>query len=343
MKALVLTDYFKFDYMDVEKPKIGADDVLINVKACAICGSDVHGYDGQSGRRIPPIIMGHEASGVIAEVGENVTKYQAGDKVTFDSTIYCGECYYCKQGLINLCENRMVLGVSCSDYRNEGAMAEYVAIPSRILYRIPGGVTFNQAAMVEPLSIAVHAVRISPVKIGYKAVVLGAGTIGLLLIQCLKTAGCSEIIVVDLDDSKLETAKKFGATQTIGKEEADTTSRILKLTNGRGADIAFEAVGINPTFNTAVACVRRGGSVVLVGNVSPKVDFPLQSCVTRQISLFGSCASAGEYDICLDLISRHKVDVDSLISQAVPLSEGGIWFDKLHAQEPGLIKVVLNP
>lgn len=343
MKALVLTDYFKFEYMEVEKPKIGAADVLVNVKACAICGSDVHGYDGQSGRRIPPIIMGHEASGIIAEVGENVKKYQMGDKVTFDSTIYCGECYYCKQGLINLCENRMVLGVSCSDYRNEGAMAEYVAVPSRILYRIPEGVTFNQAAMVEPLSIAVHAVRISPVKIGDNAVVLGAGTIGLLIIQCLKAAGCSEIIAIDLDDTKLETAKKFGATHTIGKEETDTVSGILKRTNGRGADIAFEAVGINPTFHTAVASVRRGGSVVMVGNVSQKVDFPLQSCVTGQISLFGSCASAGEYDICLDLIAKHKVDVDSLISRAVPLNEGAVWFDKLHAQEPGLIKVILNP
>lgn len=343
MKALVLTDYFKFQYMDVEKPVIGRDDVLVNVKACAVCGSDIHGYDGQSGRRIPPIVMGHEASGVISEVGENVTKYKTGDRVTFDSTIYCGNCYYCRQGLINLCENRMVLGVSCGDYRKEGAMAEYVAIPGRILYRIPDDVTFNQAAMVEPLSIAVHAVRISPVKIGDHAVVLGAGTIGLLIIQCLKTAGCSEIIVVDLDDAKLETAKKFGATQTIGREETDTVSRILQLTGGRGADIAFEAVGINPTFNAAVACVRRGGSVVMVGNVSPKVDFPLQSCVTRQINLYDSCASAGEYDICLDLIARNKVDVDSLISKAVPLSEGGIWFDKLHAQEPGLIKVVLNP
>lgn len=343
MKALVLTDYFKFQYMDVEKPKIGKDDVLVNVKACAVCGSDVHGYDGQSGRRIPPIIMGHEASGVIAEVGENVTRYKPGDKVTFDSTVYCGECYYCKKGLINLCENRMVLGVSCGDYRNEGAMAEYVAVPSRILYKIPDGVTFNQAAMVEPLSIAVHAVRISPVKMGDKAAVLGAGTIGLLLIQCLKAAGCSEIIVVDLDDAKLETARKLGATHTIGKEETDTVSKIQELTGGLGADIAFEAVGINPTFNTAVACVRRGGSIVMVGNVSPKVDFPLQSCVTRQISLFASCASAGEYDICLDMISKSKLDVDSLISKTAPLSEGGLWFDKLHAQEPGLIKVVLNP
>lgn len=343
MKALVLTDYFKFDYREVPAPECGDDEVLVNVKACAICGSDVHGYDGKSGRRQPPIIMGHEASGIITEIGKNVTAYKVGDRVTFDSTVYCGKCWYCKKGMVNLCTDRMVLGVACDDYRNEGAMAEYVAVPERILYRLPDTVTYTQAAVVEPLSIAVHAAAMSRLRLGDRAVIVGAGTIGLLLTQVVKTAGVTELIVVDLDENKLEVARKLGATCVINSAKEDVMSAVLERTDGRGADIAFEAVGITTTLNTAIDSVRMGGSVVMVGNVSQKTDLPLQKCVTRQIDLQGSCASAGEYDICLDMIGHGMVDTDSIISKVVPLEEGGQWFDRLHAAEPGLIKVVLKP
>ena len=138
MKALVLHEYNCFEYKDVQEPEIGPDEVLIEVKACGICGSDVHGMDGSTGRRKPPIIMGHEAAGVIAGVGKQVENWSEGDRVTFDSTIYCEECHFCRKGLINLCDNRRVLGVSCDDYRQQGAFAEYVSVPQHILYRLPG-------------------------------------------------------------------------------------------------------------------------------------------------------------------------------------------------------------
>lgn len=343
MKALVLTDYFKFKYEDVPAPACKDDEVVVNVKACAICGSDVHGYDGKSGRRQPPIVMGHEASGIIAEVGKDVTLFKVGDRVTFDSTIYCGKCWYCRRGMVNLCENRMVLGVACDDYRNPGAMAEYVAVPERVLYKLPDSVSFTQAAVVEPLSIAVHAAAVSRLKLGNRAVVVGAGTIGLLIIQVIKAAGVTELIAVDLDEAKLEVAKKLGATRVINSAKEDVAAVVRELTDGKGADIAFEAVGITTTLNTAIDSVRMGGSVVMVGNVSQKVDFPLQKCVTRQIDLQGSCASSGEYDVCLDMIGHGMVDTDSIISKVAPLAEGGEWFDRLHAAEPGLIKVVLEP
>ena len=343
MKALVLTDYFKFEYQDVPAPQCGADEVLVNVKACAICGSDVHGYDGKSGRRQPPIIMGHEAAGVITEIGKDVTTFQVGDRVTFDSTVYCGKCYYCRKGMVNLCTDRRVLGVACDDYRQSGAMAEYVAVKERTLYKLPDAVSFPQAAIVEPLSIAVHAVSISPIVLGDRAVVVGAGTIGLLLTQVIKAAGVTELIVVDIDQAKLEVAKQLGATQVVNSKTENVAERVRALTDGRGADIAFEAVGIPSTFNAAIDSVRLGGSVVMVGNVTQKLDFPLQKCVTQQIALHGSCASAGEYDVCLDMIGHSMVNVDSLISQVVPLEQGGEWFDRLHAAEPGLIKVVLQP
>ncbi len=343
MKALVMNQYNHLEIEDFPMPKYGDDDVLVRVKACAICGSDVHGFDGSTGRRIPPLVMGHEASGVIEQLGKNVSGYKAGDRVTFDSTIFCGTCHFCRLGDINLCDNRMVLGVSCGDYRLHGAFAEYVAIPKHILYRIPESVTFEQAAMVEPLSVAFHALRRSPVSLNKTAVVVGAGMIGLLVIQLLKAAGCGKIVAVDMVDNKLELAKKFGAHVGLRSDRDNVAEEVKKLTEGRGADVAFEVVGMTPTLKLALDSVRKGGSVTLVGNLQPSVDFPLQWVVTRQISVYGSCASCGEYPDCLDLIGGGKVDVDSFISAVAPLEEGPSWFKRLYAGEAGLLKVILKP
>ena len=145
MKALLLKETSTFVYEEVPAPSLGARDVLIAVKACGICGSDVHGMDGSTGRRQPPVIMGHEAAGIVAEAGPEVRGWKEGTRVTFDSTLYCGTCWYCRRGAINLCDNRRVLGVSCEDYRQHGAFAEYVAVPEHILYRLPDAVSFEQA------------------------------------------------------------------------------------------------------------------------------------------------------------------------------------------------------
>ncbi|HBR02710.1 MAG TPA: galactitol-1-phosphate 5-dehydrogenase [Ruminiclostridium sp.] len=343
MKALVLKEYNNFSVEDVPVPEFGRDEVLIRVKACSICGSDVHGMDGSTGRRIPPIIMGHEAAGVIEKVGENVKSYKPGDRVTFDSTVYCGSCYFCRHGEINLCDNRKVLGVSCGDYRFHGAFAEYVAVPQHILYPLSDELSFERAAMVEPLSIAFHAIKRSPVSLNDTAVVVGAGMIGLLIIQLLKVNGCGKIIAVDLVPGKLEMAKKFGATHALKSDEVDVPAEIYKLTSGLGADIAFEAVGIGPTIQTAISSLKKGGSLTLVGNIKPSIDLPLQTVVTRQLSLYGSCASNGEYPDCLDLIASGKVDVDSFISSTSSLEDAAGWFDRLYKGEPGLMKVIIIP
>ncbi len=343
MKALVLKEYNRFSYEDVPMPEYGSDEVLIRVKACAICGSDVHGMDGSTGRRIPPVIMGHEASGVIEQAGAGVRGFRIGDRVTFDSTVYCGHCYFCRRGEINLCDNRRVLGVSCGDYNYPGAFAEYVAVPQHVLYALPDNVSFEHAAMVEPLSIAFHALRRSPVSLGDTAVVVGAGMIGTLLIQLLKIAGCGRIIAVDLVQEKLDLARKLGADICLKPDEVDAVAEIFKLTENRGADVAFEVVGIAPTLRTAIASLKKGGTLTLVGNLSPSVDFPLQAVVTRQLTLNGSCSSAGEYPACLELISSGRADIESFISAVAPMSEGADWFKRLYAGERGLMKVILQP
>ncbi|MDR2392489.1 MAG: galactitol-1-phosphate 5-dehydrogenase [Planctomycetota bacterium] len=343
MKALVLEEYNSFAARDVPDPVLGDADVLVRVRACAICGSDVHGMDGSSGRRIPPIIMGHEASGTIEAVGGAVSGFRPGDRVTFDSTIFCGKCFFCRRGEINLCDNRKVLGVSCGDYRLHGAFAEFVAIPHHILFPVPDRVTFEQAAMVEPLSVAFHALRRSNLSLNDTAVVIGAGMIGLLVVQMLRVAGAGRIIAVDMVDAKLDMARSFGADRTLRSDRDDVIKEVLAMTDGRGADAAFEVVGTTPTTQLALASIRKGGSLTLVGNIKPLVEVSLQSAVLRQITLYGSCASAGEYPACLDLIGSGKVDVNSFISAVAPLSEGASWFKRLHAADPGLLKVILKP
>jgi L-iditol 2-dehydrogenase len=343
LRALVLTKANNFEFLDCPEPQIGSDDVLIQVKACGICGSDVHGMDGSTGRRRPPIIMGHEASGIIAAVGTGVSGWKIGERVTFDSTIYCGKCDFCGKGLINLCDQRRVLGVSCEDYRRDGAFAEYICVPQHILYRLPDRVSFEQGAMVEALSIAVHAVGRAALSPNDKAVVIGAGMIGLLVVQVLKATGCSMIAAVDIDQSKLELAKEFGADVVMNSQTCDVTLECRRITDGRGADIAFEVVGITPTIQTAISSLRKGGKLTLVGNIAPEVNIPLQVIVTREMSITGSCASCGEYPACLDMIADGRVNVDRLISATAALSEGAEWFKRLYNRQPGLFKVILDP
>lgn len=343
MKALTLTEYNQFTFGDSPEPEMGSTDVLIAVKACGICGSDIHGMDGSSGRRIPPIIMGHEASGVIDRVGADVTDWKPGDRVAFDSMIFCGECASCKAGETNLCESRRVIGVSCDDYRRHGAFAEYVSIPQHLLLRLPEGLSFEEAAFGEPIGVALHAVgRVSP-KPGDTAVVVGAGLIGLLVIQALKRAGCGRVLAVDLDDKRLALAKELGADEGLNSSSESILKDVQEWVGGDGADIAMEVVGISPTIQLAVKSVRKGGKVGAVGNLRATVDFPLQEIVTREIAVFGSCASAGEYAEALEAVAKGEIQVKPLISAVAPISEGAEWFEKLHKGEGSLLKVLLHP
>jgi L-iditol 2-dehydrogenase len=343
MQALVLTDYRKLELKDVDRPSVGPHDVLVRVAACGICGSDVHGYDGSSGRRVPPIIMGHEAAGTIAEVGAAVDRVQVGDRVTFDSTISCGECQACGRGDVNLCVNRRVFGVSCADYRQHGAFAEFVAVPQHILYRLPGGMAIEHAALIEPVSVAVHAVDRLRVAAGERAVVVGSGMIGLLVIQSLRVAGCRDVFAIDVDDSRLELAKGLGATVAINPTQTDPIAAVMDLTGSEGTDVAVEVVGNAAALATAIGCTRRGGRVGLVGNLAKEVPFPLQDVVTRELSLFGSCASAGEYGRAIELVASQAIRVAPIINAIAPLTEGPQWFERLYAREPGLMKVILQP
>lgn len=331
MRALQLVEYGHFEVVELPAPEIAADEVLIKVRACGICGSDVHGMDGSTGRRIPPIVMGHEASGDIVSVGSRTAGWKPGDRVTFDSTIFCGACPYCLSGRVNLCDNRQVLGVSCGDYRRQGAFAEFVAVPKRVLCRLPERLSYEWAAMVEPVAVSVHGVMRAGVQSNDRVVVIGAGMIGLLVVQVLKARGVAGITAIDIDPAKRRLATELGADRT-----AESSA-------GMDLDVAIDAVGITETVDMALRSVRKGGRVSLIGNFSPTVEWPLQVAVTRELSVFGSCASQGDYEESLELIASGSVEVETMISARIGLEDAAGYFDRLHARESGLMKVMVCP
>ena len=240
-----------------------------------------------------------------------------------------------------------MLGVSCGDYRRNGAFAEYVAVPARIVYRLPDSLRFADAAMIEAVSVALHAVGLTAPEKGSSALVVGAGMIGLLILQSLRVAGCGDIFVTDIDAARLQLAKKLGATETIEASAATTSEEIAEQVRGKtgrhGVDVVLEAVGSAATVRTAISSARKNGRVTLVGNLAPEVPLPLQLVVTRQLRLQGSCASAGEYPQAIELMANKKIDVTPMLSAIAPLTEGARWFDRLYAREANLMKVVLTP
>ena len=334
MNALLLRDYMKLELVQMAEPAIAAGDVLVRVRACGICGSDVHGLDGATGRRIPPLVMGHEAAGEVAAVGSGVSDLRVGDRVTFDSTISCGHCPYCARGEANLCDHREVLGVSPGPYRRHGAFAEYIAVPRPIVYRLPDNLTFEQAALIEAVSVAIHAVALTPLRPQDSVAVVGSGMIGLLVVQALRHAGCARVVAIDTNEQRLRLARQLGATATANAADAGAI---------RDLDAAIECVGASEPVAAALACVRKGGAVTLVGNLAAHVEFPLQAVVTRQIRVQGSCASSGEYPAAMEMMATGAIQVDPLISAVAPLAEGPAWFDRLYRHEPGLMKVILRP
>jgi L-iditol 2-dehydrogenase len=262
LKALVYTKPYNFEYTDFPDPEIGTDDVLIRVKACGICGSDVHGSTGKTGRRIPPLIMGHEAAGIVEDTGTNVKDFQNGDRVCFDSTVYCNSCENCRAGFFNRCESRQVLGVSTPEFKRHGAFAEYVAVPSWIVSKIPDKLSFTHAALLEPVSIGVHAANRAPLLTNDTVVVIGAGTIGLFILQAARLRGAGKVFISDINEFRLDVAGKLGADEVINPEKSNLKEIVLKNTKNKGVDVAFEAVGFAGTFQDAVSVTKRGGHLI---------------------------------------------------------------------------------
>lgn len=343
MKALIYTKPYCFEYSDFSDPAVGNDDVLIRVKACGICGSDVHGFTGKTGRRIPPLIMGHEAAGIVEETGKNVKGFEKGDRVCFDSTVYCNKCGPCRKGWYNRCKSRQVLGVSTPEFKRHGAFAEYVAVPWWIVSKIPDNMSFTQAALLEPASIGTHAANRAPISSNDTVVVIGAGTIGLFILQAARLRSAARVIVADINEFRLDVAGKLGADKVVNPLKSDLREAIFKETKNKGADVTFEAVGYAQTFLDGVSVTKTGGHLVAVGNLEKTAEFNLQELVARELTFTGSYASSGEFRDCIELVASGKINVEPLISDVLPLKDGPGAFERLLKAEENLLKIVLEP
>lgn len=344
MKALLLKEYKQFEFVDMEMPRIKADEVLVKIVAASVCGSDIVGIDGKNRRRQVPIVMGHEASGVIVEIGRNVRNYRVGDRVTFDSTVYCNECDYCKSGSINLCDNRRVFGVSCDSYSLNGAYCEYLAVPEHILYKLKDNITYQEAALIEPMSVALHAIDLANPAEADNIVLFGTGTIALFAVQLLKIRGCRQLIVVGRNGKKLELAKELGADVLINSGSEDVAEKVFLHTGGKGADIVYDAAGAQSTFSMGVASLKKGGTLVTLANLELTFQLDMTSLITKQLTIRGSCASNGEFAEIIELLENKKLRTDYCISKALPLSEGGDFIIKLYNKEiKDFNKLILLP
>ena len=323
---------------EVEPPAPGPDDVVVAVRAAGVCGSDVHGFTGSTGRRTPGIVMGHEFAGTIASTGTAVQGYAPGDRVVVQPLTTCGACEMCLAGRPNVCRNRTLIGM-----HTHGAYAEAVRVPQRQLYRLPEGLSWEQGSLVEPLSVALHAANLTPLSLMDTVVIVGAGTIGLLALLAARLKGAGTIIVTDRIAHRLDLARQLGADIVVNAAERDPVAVVQDATNGAGAHAAIEAVGISATVQQALAVTRIGGHVTWIGNSAPEVTLNMQQVVTREITIRGTYGFNQEFAQAIDALHSGRIDATPLIERVAPLEDGPQIVHDLAKGTLDLAKVVLTP
>ena len=342
MKALYFIGERKMELRDAPMPVAAPGQYIVKVKANGICGSDFEGYMGKTGRRIPPMIMGHEVSGLIDRAPEG-GRYEVGERVVIFPKPFCGVCDFCRKGMVNVCPAGICMGVMDSD----GSMAEYIAVDEKYILPFGSNLSFMEASLTEPLAVAyrsVHKISDKEIAEAEYCMVIGAGTIGLLTVALLKMRGAKNIIVSDAAAFRLETAKRMKADHTIDPRGADFMRSVTEITKGRMCDFAIEAVGIAPTADNSINCLRIGGTVVWIGNAQKMVEVNMQRIVTTELTIKGNYV----YDFpgfreSLKLLEEKKLDISSLVTNVYPLSEGAQAFRDLEQNHDGrMLKVILE-
>ncbi|MCR4657865.1 MAG: alcohol dehydrogenase catalytic domain-containing protein [Lachnospiraceae bacterium] len=338
MKALVYEGPNKLNYTDVPEVSPVSGEVKLRIKACGICGSDVAGYQGLTGRRIEPMIMGHEFCGEVVECAEGVKNLKPGDLVAVYPVNFCGECEMCKKGDVHLCLNKRSYGVLAEN----GAFAEYLCVPEKCCFPVAEGVSPVIGSLMEPLAVAYRGVgHLGDLK-GKSVFLAGTGTIGLLAMVCAKIKGAEKIFVSDMDDDRLKVAKSLGADVIINPGKNDPKEVVLEHTDGMGVDCAIEAVGIAPTVQQVMSVLRFSGKAVWIGNNRKMIEMNMQEVVTRELQIYGSFLYGyQEFGEVVALLNEGKLSVQPLISKEIRLDEAAVYFEKLKNHEDNLIKVVV--
>lgn len=336
MKSLFYPSYGQLVVNEQPVPDIEADEALIKVSACGICGSELETFASRSERRKPPRIMGHEFCGVVAETGSQVTGVEKGARVVSNSIVSCGKCIYCQKGETNLCRNREVFGM----HRN-GAFAEYVNVPAHCLIPMPDNVDFRAACLTEPLANGVHMVGLTRHLALNRVLILGAGPIGLMAQQAFQALRNVKTVVSDLKNERLEAAKRLGAEHVINPGMVDIEEVIMALTSGEGVDLVIDAVGMEVTNSQGLRLLRAGGTLLMIGLHQNSKPFQSYDIILTEKKIMGSYAATQEDMItALNLIATDKVDLTSWINY-YPLSDGVAAFMNMQASDNEQIKSVI--
>jgi L-iditol 2-dehydrogenase len=338
MKAVFVEAAYQIEVKEVEEQQLHANEVVIKVKAAGICGSDIHTYKGLHPFRKPPVIIGHEVAGEIVKVGEAVKKFKVGDRVTVEPQTGCGSCEYCLTGKINYCEHRGAPGVR-GWY---GTMAEYFVAPENCVFKLPDNIDMFQGVLIEPLAVGVHAVRKADVQLGEKVAILGAGPIGLLTLACVKAAGATTILVTDVMDYCLESARKLGATHTLNITDRPNWVDEIKGQIG-SFDKVLVAVGVPGIINQALGLLRKGGRVVTIAMFHDDQSFDIANLQGSEKEIVGCMTYTREDTLAaIELIANGYVDTNVIITHKLPYTQAAEGFRMVDKKEDSSIKVLIT-
>ncbi len=326
------------EFMEKQAPELGDHDVLIQVKAAAICGSDLHIFKGKHPMAALPVAIGHEASGLIIETGESVTRVSVGDRVTIEPVIACGKCYYCTRGNYHLCQY-----ISFQYRKGQGAFTPYFSVHEDRVFKLPDGLSYEEGALIEPLSVALHAVKKSELHPGQTSAVFGAGAVGLLVAGLARRVSGGRIFVCDINPYRLQMASAMGASDTCNSLEADPVEWILDKTDQLGVDASFEVVGLQSTLLQALKVLKKGGTTTLLGIFeNPEANLPVNLFVQREIKLSGSQGYCWDFQDSLTLLENGVIDLKPLITHRVKIDHLQEAFELLLKPASNSVKVVVE-
>jgi len=343
MKAAVMPKPGTIVMEERPVPQVGDHEVLIKIMAVGVCGSDVHYYEnGRIGRFVveKPIILGHECAGMIAAVGASVTRFHIGDRVAIEPGVTCGRCSACKEGRYNLCPDVQFLATPPVD----GAFVQYMTIREDMVFPIPDHLTYEEAALNEPFSVGIHAAKRCQLQPGTTVAIMGMGPVGLMAVAAAKSFGASRIIVTDLEQVRLEAARRMGATHVINVREEDAIERIRELTGGVGVDTAWETAGNPKALQTALHSLRRGGKLVIVGlPAQDEIPLNVPFIADNEVDIYGVFRYANTYPMGIEFLASGTIDTKSLITDRYPLEQTQEALERAIHNKSGSLKIMVYP
>jgi L-iditol 2-dehydrogenase len=338
MKQAVMVSPGKIEFREIDKPAPGPGEILMATKRIGVCGSDIHVFHGKHPYTSYPVVQGHEVSGVIAALGEGVEGLAVGEQITFMPQMTCGECYPCKHGMYHICESLKVYG-----FQTDGSGQEYFPLPAELVIKVPDDIPLDHAAMIEPVSVGVHAIRRGSGVEGKRVLVLGAGTIGNLTAQVALAQGAKDVMITDISPYKLDKARKVGIPHAINPNETDLETAVLDTFGPERADLILECVGVQPTITDAVNIARKGTTIVVVGVFGDKTTVDLGLVQDRELSLVGTLMyQQVDYEIALDLIVGGKLNLDEMITAHFPFEQYLEAYHAIEAAKGDSLKVMIS-